>query len=324
MPNQTKILNKDFLIRLDLEDVIQFITPTNSTFSNYVNHSIIDILSESDVQKFELFKKEINEKNVVLNYEIVLKDNIRCYFNGYADQTIKFIIVLFESLSDQGAFKKIMKLNSQQVNDIRSLHQNLQSHDENAYEEISKLNSELLNSRRIIEKQNAELSKYNVLLKKMSIEDSLTGCYNRRHFYDYMREKILSSQKDVEMNLVMIDFNHFKQINDQFGHDAGDRLLINFVKISRDFLEDKGEVFRLGGDEFLLLTNHQKNEDVKQLMIKINQEFFKHSMISDLAYGIVNFKVTDINNEFDLTSLIQKSDKLMYENKNHNLVTKMI
>ncbi|QLY40237.1 GGDEF domain-containing protein [Hujiaoplasma nucleasis] len=105
---------------------------------------------------------------------------------------------------------------------MRALKKDILKHDEKAYIEISKLNSELLNPQRIIEKQNIELKKFNQLLKKISIEDSLTGSYNRRYFYNYMRENVLPSQSDNSMGLVLIDFNHFKAINDQFGHDTGD------------------------------------------------------------------------------------------------------
>lgn len=186
--------------------------------------------------------------------------------------------------------------------------------DVNVYEEITKLNNELLNSKRIIEKQNAELQNYNKLLKKMSIEDSLTGCYNRRQFYEYFRESIMSSQKDTLYTLIMIDFNHFKTINDQFGHDAGDRLLVMFVQIASNILSVKGDVFRLGGDEFILLIKNDQNFALN-VMEEINQRFLKHSTIASLAFGIVEFREHEINHEFDLTNLVRKADDLMYQHK---------
>lgn len=193
--------------------------------------------------------------------------------------------------------------------------------EDKVYEEISKLNSELVNSKRIIEKQNAELSNYNKLLKKMAIEDSLTGCYNRRHFYDFMRDTILSTQNDIINTLVMIDFNQFKAINDQFGHDAGDRLLINFVELVKENLNDKGEIFRLGGDEFIILTNHQTFDQTQKMMEKIDEKFFNFSKISSLAFGIVQFKSSEINHEFEITNLIRKADELMYKHKRSRIIS---
>lgn len=310
-----KLLQKDFLIVLDSEDYIQSIIPSNSDYQPYVLKPMSSMIDDNDLSTYESFKKKMTTSGVILNVEMTLKDDQHCYFNGYSDDISQLIIVTFESLSDHEVFRKIMLLNNQQLNMIRSLSQNAHSKDHENYEEISKLNSELLNSRRIIEKQNAELLKYNKLLKQMSIEDGLTGCYNRRHFYDYMRETVLSSQEDEMRCLIMIDFNHFKTINDQFGHDAGDRLLINFVKVTKDHLNHDGEIFRLGGDEFILLTNHQDVDQAHRMMQKINQQFYDFSKISSLAYGIISFKMSDVNHIFELSNLIKQADDLMYQHK---------
>lgn len=306
---------KDFLIVLDQKDIIQSIMPDGIEDQKYVGQSITSMLDEHVYKSYEMFKKNIIKSHVILNAEMTLKNNRHCYFSGYNDENTNMIIVIFENLSDQEVFRKILKLNNSQLNAIRELNQSIKVKDDLNYEQISKLNSELLNSRRIIEKQNAELLKYNKLLKQMSIEDSLTGCYNRRHFYDYMRETVLSSQVEDMRCLIMIDFNHFKTINDQFGHDAGDRLLINFVKVTKDILSAKGEIFRLGGDEFILLTNHQDADQAHIMMQKINQQFYNFSKISSLAYGIILFKMSEVNHIFELTNLIKKADDLMYQHK---------
>lgn len=306
---------KDYLIVLDKEDNILSIIPDNIDDQKYVGQPMIAMLEERELKSYEAFKNKMMTSHVVLNAEMTLKNDRHCYFSGYSDENTRMIIVIFENLSDHEVFLKIMKLNNLQLNAIRDLHQSVQAKDDEIYEQISKLNSELLNSRRIIEKQNAELLKYNILLKQMSIEDSLTGCYNRRHFYDYMRDTVLSSQEEEKRCLIMIDFNHFKTINDQFGHDAGDRLLINFVKVTKDILSTQGEIFRLGGDEFILLTNHQDLNQAHLMMQTIDQKFFEFSKISSLAYGIIHFKMSDVNHIFELTNLIKQADDLMYQHK---------
>lgn len=306
---------KDFLIVLNSDDIIQSIIPNNITYMPYIGQPMSNILDETALNKYQSFMNDLKKTNVILNAEMTLANDKHCFFSGYCDDISRFIIIIFETLSDYEVFKKIMLLNNKQLNAIRNLTLSAQSHDDEHYLEISKLNSELVNSRRIIEKQNAELLKYNKLLKQMSIEDSLTGCYNRRHFYDYMRDLVFSSQREDKRCLIMIDFNHFKSINDQFGHDAGDRLLINFVKVTKDLLQNHGEIFRLGGDEFILLTDHQDEKQAHDVMEIINQKFFEFSMISSLAYGIATFKMSDINHMFELTNLIKQSDDLMYQHK---------
>jgi diguanylate cyclase (GGDEF)-like protein len=306
---------KDIFFVLDSQDIIQSVIPSTSIYASYKFQPFIFIFSPQGKDQYLELKKLLISNEVVLNYPIECNNFAIGYINAYMDKSMCFIMILSENTSEEELFKKIMVLNSQQLNELRALHKQYQLQDTSAYEEISKLNNELLNSKRIIDKQNAELLKFNKLLKQMSIEDSLTGCFNRRQFYAYMRETVLPSQSDEVHTLVMIDFNHFKDVNDQFGHDAGDRLLVRFVQIARDILQSNGEVFRLGGDEFILLTNQSMRSEVEDMMEKINQLFIKNSTVASIAYGIIQYKACDVNQEFDLTNLIRKSDQLMYQNK---------
>jgi len=315
MHNAIQTPERMLMFTLNYQDIIELVMPHDSLYQTYLNQPFQSILSEQSEQQFKIFKQKLGSSGIMMNERFTLKNGEPCYLNGFSDESNQFMIILFENTSEQNLLKKILILASQQLSQMKIVDLDLNTQETIVYEKISKLNNELLNSRRIIEKQNSELQKYNILLKKMSIEDSLTGCYNRRHFYDYLRENILPTQMDETKCLIMIDFNKFKTINDQFGHDAGDRLLITFVKIARDHLKGKGEVFRLGGDEFILLTNHQQFSEANQMMEEINQSFFKYSSISTLAYGIIHFKTCDINSEADLTNMIRKADELMYQHK---------
>lgn len=311
MSKSIKSIKNDFLIVLDDNLIIVNIIPEKSKFYQYLNKSIYSILFENQQIQFLEFIRLIKDTNIVINFKIELKEE-RYYFNGYTNQSIIVILALSINMSEKEVLNEMVMLYSNQQNELYKQYKNTILHDNQAYDQISKLNSEVINSKRIIEKQNAELLKYNNLLQKMSIEDSLTGSYNRRYFYEYMRTHVLSTQNDESRCLIMIDFNHFKNINDQFGHDAGDRLLIKFVELTQTALNGVGDVYRLGGDEFILLSNHQCYDDAIQMIEKINKQFSEHARIASLAYGVVQFKSSDINNEFDLTNLIRKSDELMY------------
>lgn len=309
---------KDLLIAIDSKNIITSIFPGNSVFSSFVDSSVNSIIEKNSLTQFDDFLKKIDEAHIALHHQLTLtylNKNYVCCLNGYKNEETTLIFALFDVSSDVELFQKMMALNSQQLNELLSLKKDLQVQDSKIYEEMSRLNSELLNSKRTIEKQNSELHRYNVLLKQMSIEDFLTGSYNRRHFYDYMKTTILSSQKDVIHSLIMIDFNNFKQVNDQFGHDAGDRLLIVFVKMTKEIIEGKGEVFRIGGDEFVIVL-HEMNLDASlPYMKRIEEIFLSTSAIASLSYGIVTFNECEINYEFDVSNLIKRADELMYENK---------
>lgn len=308
----------DVVLVLDKQHIIESIVPSTSEYSFLMNQPIQSILSPTDQECFLVFSNKLKQERSVIQYpmNIQLFDQVHsCFFNGYHDQTSYFITILFQPQTDQEVLKRIMMLNSQQINELRSLYKSIHTQDAVAYNEISKLNSELLNSKRVIEKQNMELLGYNKLLKKMATEDSLTGCFNRRHFYEFMREHILRDQFEGYSSIVMIDFNYFKQVNDQFGHDAGDRLLITFVQIVKELISSFGEIYRLGGDEFILYFPNKTVDETDHVLSSIEREFQKHSAIVSIAYGIVCFQHSNINHEHDLTLLIRKVDDLMYQNK---------
>lgn len=126
------------------------------------------------------------------------------------------------------------------------------------FEQVSIRNKELKQLNESLEEKVAlrtkELSEANLHLEELSLTDVLTGLPNRRHA---MRS--LSSlwdealQKGSSLVCMMIDADHFKEVNDAYGHDAGDGVLIELAKTLRHSLRNDDVVCRLGGDEFLII-----------------------------------------------------------------------
>ena len=311
-----KKLEKDFFIIVDKELNIEEIVPYREELSEFAKQSVVSLFP--DKKLINEFIKRVNQDGVLCKFLINLHFGGRefaCHLNGYKNNEDYYIFVLFNGNENEDVIRAILQLNSEQVNELRVLKKKLNKLDSNQiYEEISKLNSELLNSKRIIEKQNSELKKYNNLLKRMAIEDTLTGCFNRRHFYEYLQENIIPSQNSEIMSIIMIDFNDFKRVNDEFGHDAGDRLLVLFVQKVKSLLVGKGDIYRFGGDEFVILCSLDKTEALK-LAEEISESFLDLSSIVTIAYGIIDFNIEDLNNDFDLTAILKKADDLMYQNK---------
>lgn len=105
-----------------------------------------------------------------------------------------------------------------------------------------------------IEKQKSELALANQQLYELSIRDGLTGVFNRRHALDEAR-RVLRSEREHSMCLALIDLDHFKSINDRFGHIAGDEALRSFAGWLRA-QAGPGDVFgRYGGEEFFCLLS---------------------------------------------------------------------
>lgn len=112
--------------------------------------------------------------------------------------------------------------------------------------------------------------------------DELTGCRNRGAFEDFIRQKITAGKK---FSLIMLDIDYFKDINDTYGHEAGDRVLRQFAELVRSQLTEKQEFFRWGGEEFVIYC---PKYDVKQACVLADtirhqvevHPFFRHRQLT--------------------------------------------
>jgi diguanylate cyclase (GGDEF)-like protein len=107
---------------------------------------------------------------------------------------------------------------------------------------------------RLVERRTHELTQLQHQLEELAYSDALTSLPNRRMFGDYCRQMIGASERhDSGFALLLIDLDHFKQVNDTLGHDAGDALLVETARRLRTIARKADVVARLGGDEFAIL-----------------------------------------------------------------------
>ncbi len=97
--------------------------------------------------------------------------------------------------------------------------------------------------------------------------DSLTKLYNRRRFYEVIKEKFPQERENASVSLVVLDIDNFKRINDTYGHNAGDEILVELAKRLRKGSREEDLVCRWGGEEFLILAetdSMQKGQEYAQ------------------------------------------------------------
>ncbi|SOC03506.1 PAS domain S-box-containing protein/diguanylate cyclase (GGDEF)-like protein [Ureibacillus xyleni] len=122
-----------------------------------------------------------------------------------------------------------------------------------------------------LQKENEEKLTY------LAFHDSLTGLPNRRFFEIRLRETIEKLNVEGEtFSLLLFDIDNFKEINDSWGHEAGDQVIQEFAKRIQGIVADDGVVARLGGDEFVVILYHiQSENEVEKFIAKIQQETIK-------------------------------------------------
>ncbi|ARK24593.1 hypothetical protein SporoP37_07905 [Sporosarcina sp. P37] len=148
------------------------------------------------------------------------------------------------------------------------------------------------------------------------ITDSLTGVGNRRHFDDIINNLAKNAdQSESAFSLVMVDLDHFKQVNDLYGHPAGDEVLRKFGEIIREEKREGDYVFRYGGEEFAMLFSGIRAEETVHAIDRIRNRFNEQIFTSDEQKFQVTFSAGSATYEGDTAELISASDQALYEAK---------
>ena len=164
-----------------------------------------------------------------------------------------------------------------------------------------------------IEEQEQELKD----VKLKSKEDPLTRLYNRKFLYDYI-EKIWikeNRRKNFSFALIFIDLDNFKPVNDNFGHEEGDKVLKKVANILKESFRKSDFIIRFGGDEFIILLNLQNidisniKKIIDSLRKRVEEKLKKYSL--SFSYGVAIYPKDGEN----LYTLLKKADMKMYEEK---------
>lgn len=160
------------------------------------------------------------------------------------------------------------------------------------------------------------------VLANLSVHDPLTSALNRRAF-DFTAEQYIKRSSKNGAALLFIDIDFFKQVNDKFGHEAGDRILIGFSAALKEIFGENSYISRYGGDEFVLLVRNGSKNKVNG-MIELLQEKAKSVTPCDDAEEYGDFTLTFScggamfpDNADDLKGLESCADEALYTVKNH-------
>jgi len=156
-------------------------------------------------------------------------------------------------------------------------------------------------------------------LNKMAHYDLLTGLPNRALFADRFQQAIAHSKRyNKQLAVCFIDLDNFKPINDNFGHDAGDQLLIEVAKRITDCIREEDTISRQGGDEFTLLINDINTPDEStQTLDRIHQALAKPYIINDQVHQITASSGATLypQDDADIDTLLRHADQAMYQAK---------
>ncbi|MCS5421798.1 MULTISPECIES: cache domain-containing protein [Psychrilyobacter] len=158
-------------------------------------------------------------------------------------------------------------------------------------------------------------------LKELSIRDGLTQLYNRRYIFKKLKSEVeKSNENGLPLSISLIDIDHFKKINDVFGHMMGDEVLKKIAVALQENLRDEDHIGRYGGEEFLIILPNTKSEEalkiIERIKTIINQLRWKDDKLAvSFSGGIIekNSKTSYTK----LEEMVDEVDKLLYRAKNN-------
>ena len=153
-------------------------------------------------------------------------------------------------------------------------------------------------------------------LEKLSITDPLTSIYNRRKFNELLTIEVERSNRyQTQLSIIMCDIDHFKKINDTYGHDTGDQALKTFSEKINENIREVDIFARWGGEEFIILMPNVSIEDAYAAAEKL-RKIIATTEIEELEQITASFGVTSLQSGETTESLIKRADQAMYNAKN--------
>ena len=156
--------------------------------------------------------------------------------------------------------------------------------------------------------------KYQQELEYTSVTDALTNIKNRRYFQNKIVEEVADANRyKSSLSLIMFDIDFFKKVNDKYGHDVGDDVLIEYTKFISKQLRKNDAFCRVGGEEFIILLPHSTKENASYVANKLRKsvEEYKKIIPITMSFGVVQY-----SKEEDITTVLKRLDEALYEAKN--------
>jgi len=289
--------------------------------------------SEKAIRKYQTEAKSLKELIKVSKNEILENEKITLQqkqlvesIKSEMSQKEKQVERLGKSIESN---KEILK---EQVTKIEKQNKVIATRDETITEQRSWLKANLLiilifaififvlwKTNALRQKANFKLKKLNKKLYELATTDGLTGLFNRRHFLEVAENELQRSKRNqFKCTLMMVDIDHFKRVNDSYGHPAGDQVIIKIAEILSDSMRKYDIVGRLGGEEFSMMLMdcdvEQAKEIADRLCSKISNEkiyYSKRTITVSVSIGLSQLEPED--EDIDQASV--RADRALYQAK---------
>lgn len=323
--------------RTSTEELKQLVEALNDILIPSVDFSFIEDIEEF-ILKILKDPKKLTSTDSISKLKELSKHRIdadRKVLKDKTDDIVKLTSLMsryFDKTLSEGenSTEEILKIKDELINlnISNSSHRELKIVQKKLIDTIYKLENSIKENRKIItnsrekfehlNKQIEDLQKELVLVKEEHQIDYLTNILNRRAYHqevDKMEKKF--SIFDADYAIVFYDIDHFKDINDKFGHSCGDLVLKSFAGILKDLTRKEDIIARYGGEEFIALINYQEEVEVQRYLKRVKKTIENCNFIYKDTEIKIRFSAgISYRNKYDsFLEAKKRADELLYEAK---------
>lgn len=168
-----------------------------------------------------------------------------------------------------------------------------------------------------VKERTIELQNAHDKLQEMANTDPLTGIFNRHFFFNNYIENLKRDKRITDLALIMLDVDRFKYINDHYGHNVGDIVLVEVAELLASETRGSDFVVRYGGDEFLIVLLESHEDAIKAYVSRIEEALDKWNKNTDVLEHDMEFSIgCDVYEDGKhIMDVIKTADERMYANK---------
>jgi len=349
--------NSNKLKELNITSMGELLTHIEKSFENFMSNEelcgLINIvrdtlspsLGNSINDEIDLFNQNMaNNPKQLFDSKIQTKIHelfeVRCNMDKkMMSSKTKQLTKMLASVAQE--FTNTLKVTNQSNSQVLKIRKNIEKIDTNSIDDkdVENIKEQMISVTKVFEEEthkfSSSLEKNSTTINNMtkrieqleknlkdakqdSITDFMTGLMTRRGFDEYILtiEKNFTN-KNEEYCAVFFDIDHFKKVNDTYGHDAGDSILVTFSKLLKLETNKMGEVFRFGGEEFVSIFPKKDLEESLAITEKIRKRVESSSFIHDDLKLKITFSagVAQRSMHENTDSLICRADSLLYTAK---------
>jgi diguanylate cyclase (GGDEF)-like protein len=209
------------------------------------------------------------------------------------------------------------------LNSFNFMRTNINTLTSKLHSKIDLANAAVAGQNLLLQHQSKVLMENNKKLELLTFTDSLTDLFNRRHFDSALGKELAHAQRHKEtFSLMMIDLDHFKHINDGYGHSAGDKVLLETAKIITNNVRKSDIVCRVGGEEFAIIFRQAGSQEIRIIAETLRKKVEQHPVTNHdqtisitASIGIATFR-GDSEVDYTQDGLYKHADSAMYHSKN--------